>query len=1428
MSEESADTLSQKAPTEFRGSLVRTVIISLVLMALLPAAIIGVTSYLQFRSTLKSQTVTQISSLSQTYAGEIEQLNSSTQLSLVGFASSTTIQNAVSAAQGNSNYFYNNSAINSFLQSNINSLASTNSVTDLLATNSEGRIIISSKTAKIGQILSQEKSIQGLVGTANSVILLNPDGAYPNQLVVVTAYTKSFTGFPSPITFLAYSKPTLLSTVLKNPLSYFPTANVFYITSDGKIVDLNSSMSTPENPATKADFLTSITNLIASAQTGKDYAYTNGNGQAVYSYVRPIPRLSSSYILEVPVISVQGQLQSFLRFILILLAAALLLSGLFAFFGARQIAVPLVDLSEKARKFATGDFTQRAAVNRKDEIGLLASSFNYMVNQLSVFYRSLESKVAVQTEKLRTASEIALDAVSAPTTTAILQRVTQSIVEKLGYEYASVYLADKKAENLFLTEQFSNTEDSLPAQNLRMPIDSSSLIGWAAENRQARLSQNVLSERPKLLTAPLLPSTHSEISLPIIIADRLIGVLDIQSKAQNTFDFESLPAFTTITTQISAGLRNIELLESTQLNLQETVVLNTITRAISRAQREEEVIADISNLFNQSAYSCLIFKTVENELHLKAIGDAAPLPSDQSLLDAIIPFENGLNHLRNENVEIIENFQLLTDFSPINAYLGKRGCHSAALIPVFENKKLSYVLAIGTRDESAITSLQVQPYIDLAEAIGVSLERIHFSQSLSQKESEITLLSASFLDAGNEKNLQEVYSFIHEQIRIAFGSSLGLCVALRQDESQPLLSIPYYSDVEPVTIKSYPLSKDLLSKVVNSGESLLIQDASLSNQFTVDSPETRLSAKSWLGVPLHIGSKTIGAIAIFDANENTLFTSEFQTILEIVAAHLALELFIDKQEKNLAELQSKYNFEKYLLDALLENIPDRIAIKNTNNEFIRISKSMAAFLGESDSAKLLGKKDEYHYQSLSGENETAENDVYVSLQTPILNRTEKWMDREGNQRWVVSNRIPLVTSEQTISGLMSISTDITDFVNVQQLAENRANQLQTASEIANESTTGTMDVDVTLNRLVEMIKSRFNFYHASIFLVDPLRKFAILRESTGEAGQQMKQTGHKLAVGSASIVGQATAKGIPVVIGDVTKETNYFANPLLPETRSELAIPMKIGDRILGALDVQSVEYNAFSDEDINILQILANQTAVAVQNENLFASTNQSLSRHRLLNQISSTNVQGRTIEDAIRATIEILHQAMPEEQIIYFALDQQNILSARASSGIKDLEQTSRQISVGTGLIGRVASEGQLIRLADVQNDKSIQPQNFESNSILAVPVKFNEKLLGVINIESITIAKFDENDEEFVTTLAGNMAAIISNITLLEQVRDQVERQQKLFDISSKIRRSVDIDTIMQTSINEIGSALNVRRASIQISPNLENITKKEQEQ
>ena len=161
-------------------------------------------------------------------------------------------------------------------------------------------------------------------------------------------------------------------------------------------------------------------------------------------------------------------------------------------------------------------------------------------------------------------------------------------------------------------------------------------------------------------------------------------------------------------------------------------------------------------------------------------------------------------------------------------------------------------------------------------------------------------------------------------------------------------------------------------------------------------------------------------------------------------------------------------------------------------------------------------------------------------------------------------------------------------------------QLQSAVEIAR-ATSETLAQEELLRRAVHLIQERFGYYHAGIFLMDDTRQFANKREATGEAGEEMKRRGFKLAVGSQSVVGSVTYTGKSLLVNDVTKDSIHRANPMLPDTRSQLGIPLKIGQRILGALDVQSTQFDAFTPDDVAVLQTLADQIAVAVDNARSF-----------------------------------------------------------------------------------------------------------------------------------------------------------------------------------------------------------------------------------
>lgn len=187
-----------------------------------------------------------------------------------------------------------------------------------------------------------------------------------------------------------------------------------------------------------------------------------------------------------------------------------------------------------------------------------------------------------------------------------------------------------------------------------------------------------------------------------------------------------------------------------------------------------------------------------------------------------------------------------------------------------------------------------------------------------------------------------------------------------------------------------------------------------------------------------------------------------------------------------------------------------------------------------------------------------------------------------------------------------------------QTAQRRALELEAAAEIARD-TASTLSLDALLNQIVNQLKERFDFYHVSVFLLDDAKTWAVVRESTGEAGKEMKQRGHRLAVGSRSITGMVTSSGKPYVVNDVRAADNYYPNPLLPETRSEIGVPLKLGEEIIGSLDIQSVRANAFSPDEIQVLQILADQIAVAIENARAYEIAQQAVEEMKEVDRVKT-----------------------------------------------------------------------------------------------------------------------------------------------------------------------------------------------------------------
>ncbi len=352
----------------------------------------------------------------------------------------------------------------------------------------------------------------------------------------------------------------------------------------------------------------------------------------------------------------------------------------------------------------------------------------------------------------------------------------------------------------------------------------------------------------------------------------------------------------------------------------------------------------------------------------------------------------------------------------------------------------------------------------------------------------------------------------------------------------------------------------------------------------------------------------------------------------------------------------------------------------------------------------------------------------------------------------------------------------------------RALQLETVREVS-QKIVSILNLDELLAQVVELIQQRFGYYHVQVFLNDTDSQRAVLRAGTGRAGEIMLREGHRLKIGEEGIIGWVAGRGEFLLANDVSKEPRFLPHPALPDTKAELAIPLLRGERILGVLDVQSERVNVFTESDLFVLQSLADQVAIAIENARLYTMTDQALAR--------------RLEELAIMQEIDRqLNTTLDYEQVMDFTLDCA-IQMTRADGGLIGMvtqEREGMQLlatrgyprehklsaeelwPVDSGIVGRVVQTGQPALVSDVTRDPDYVSVISETRSQLTIPIQREGRVMGVISVESSKPVAFNEDDLIFMMRLADHAAIAIENARLYSDLKRANEAKSEFVSIVS----------------------------------------------
>ena len=343
------------------------------------------------------------------------------------------------------------------------------------------------------------------------------------------------------------------------------------------------------------------------------------------------------------------------------------------------------------------------------------------------------------------------------------------------------------------------------------------------------------------------------------------------------------------------------------------------------------------------------------------------------------------------------------------------------------------------------------------------------------------------------------------------------------------------------------------------------------------------------------------------------------------------------------------------------------------------------------------------------------------------------------------------------------------------LSERRAQDLQSISEISRAISTERR-LEILLPLITRLVSERFGFYHAGIFFVDDTHRYAYLQAANSEGGQRMLARGHRLEIGK-GLVGTVTQTGKARIALDVGSDAVFFNNPDLPNTHSEMALPLEVRGQTIGVLDVQSTKPGAFTQNDVNTLSILADQIAIAIENARLFNQTQQA------------------------KDEAEALYAQIQRQEWSTLINKGTRIGYRQTAIGGKILERP-----IETDDIREALENGQVVVLNGEATTNMNQPA-------ITVPVKLRGQTIGVLNIKAPTMErKWNQDEINLAQAISDRLAFALDNARLFEETTQRAERERLVSEITGKIRSHNDPQAMIETAMQELRNALGASRVEI----------------
>ncbi len=382
----------------------------------------------------------------------------------------------------------------------------------------------------------------------------------------------------------------------------------------------------------------------------------------------------------------------------------------------------------------------------------------------------------------------------------------------------------------------------------------------------------------------------------------------------------------------------------------------------------------------------------------------------------------------------------------------------------------------------------------------------------------------------------------------------------------------------------------------------------------------------------------------------------------------------------------------------------------------------------------------------------------------------------------------------------------------------RLRQLNLVSEVSSQIA-NVLNVNELATRVTELIQKTFNYYYVAIFTLEPNSNALRFRSSAvaPRKGKRKASIALEVEIGQ-GLIGEAALHGQQIICDDVRADARYRFIDSLPETKSEVVIPLKLEDRILGVLDVQSNQHHAFHPNDLLILHALADNIARAVEGARLYSSLRRRADQLTLVSEVSKSVTSTLDLSEIMRDAATLINEKFGYPHVSLFTVHpNRRLINYEAGSGkrSKKLEGFAISLDDADGIMPWVARNGVTVLANDVTRDKRYVPSQLppkNTQSELCVPLIFNEDVLGLLDIQSDKLNAFTEDDKMMFEAVADTMAAAIRNADLYRSEKWRRQVSDSLREVAGLISDNVGVDEVLEMILSELDRNLPIDISAI----------------